>query len=168
MDEVKAQALHDELSSLVYQRGKSGGVGLGVGVYSWSVSTTKSTSERDDGLPNNPLYANFVREGSFNTKTPSNHGDGRLIKRNFDDLKNISDAHKSKAKKQKKRMSSTEKKAAKLEAKRQVRLAEKKAAKRAGKIIRKKSQAKEAYMQTKTSNKEKINEALIVDGQHSH
>mmetsp|Transcript_4997 Transcript_4997/g.7380 ORF Transcript_4997/g.7380 Transcript_4997/m.7380 type:complete len:98 (+) Transcript_4997:56-349(+) len=89
MDEVKAQALHDELSSLVYQRGKSGGVGLGVGVYSWSVSTTKSTSERDDGLPNNPLYANFVREVSFNTKTPSNHGDGHLIKRNFDDLKNV-------------------------------------------------------------------------------
>lgn len=141
MEEKKAQAFHDELSLLVSKRGKSGGLGLGGGRYSWSVNnvTTSLVGERSDGLPNNPLYVHFVREGSFDA-AKSNHGDGRTIKRNFDDCNinaeqnttvssssNNSVVSKDIPKKEK--LTKEQKRAAKLEAKKQAKIAEKKAAK---------------------------------------
>jgi hypothetical protein len=134
MEENKVQAFHDELTLLADKRGKTGGLGLGGGSYSWSVSNV--TTERTDGLPNNPLYVNFVREGSFDTAKP-NHGDGRMIKRNFDDCKEITENISSNGSRcsvvsedvsKRVKLTKEEKKAAKLEAKRQAKIAEKKAA----------------------------------------
>lgn len=134
MEEKRAQAFHDELSLLANKRGKSGGLGLGGGSYTWSF-TTGATSERTDGLPNNPLYVHFVREGSFDA-AKSSHGDGRTIKRNFDDCDELSAKVSSSSgtrsvvgEEVPKRVKLTkeQKKAAKLEAKRQAKIAQKKA-----------------------------------------
>lgn len=134
MEETKVQAFHDELTLLADKRGKTGGLGLGGGSYSWSVSNV--TTQRTDGLPNNPLYVNFVREGSFDT-AKSNHGDGRMIKRNFDDCKEITENISSNGSRcsvvsedvsKRVKLTKEQKKAAKLEAKRQAKIAEKKAA----------------------------------------
>ena len=130
MEEAKAQALHDALSKSADRRGKAGGLGLGSGAYNWRTTQDSSIRERNDGLPNNPLYATFVREGSFDPPK-SNHGDGRVIKRNFDDCKSsddeksasssissVSSSKKERPKKKKKKLNKEEKKAAKLEVKR--------------------------------------------------
>jgi len=174
MEEEKIQRLHDTLSKL--RRGK----GLGVSShYNFGgddgVPTEKDDSGnvvRKDGLPMNGLYANFVREGEMVVR--NKYGDGRTIKRNFDDCsspssastnsKNDSDDSSSssdsseerrkKAKREKKKAKAAlksakkaERKAQKLEAKRQAkRQAKKQAALEAKKAakLQKKRMAKRA------------------------
>ena len=143
MEESKLQALADSLSK------HSGRKGLGTysGEYSWSKTANSSTtteSSRNDGLPTNPLYNNFVREGTYDPskKTPLDHGDGRLIKRDFSDIpaivdetssddksKNSSKKTKEERKAEKKALKKAAKRAAKLEAKKKAKLEEKKKAK---------------------------------------
>ena len=53
MQDDKLQRLHDTLA-LLRPKGKTGGLGRGGG------GTTK---RKNDGLPDNPLYARFVRAG---------------------------------------------------------------------------------------------------------
>ena len=141
MEESKLQALADSLSK------HSGRKGLGTsgGEYSWSKtansSTTTTQSARDDGLPTNPLYSNFVKEGAYDPskKAPLNHGDGRLIKRDFSDIppivdetsadetsKKSSKKSKEERKAEKKAIKKAAKKAVKLEAKKKAKLEEKK------------------------------------------
>ena len=60
------QRLHDVLSKLS-RKGKSGGLGIGGG--------TMSMKPRDPSLPNNPLYARFVREGAGHKRTFDNDGE---------------------------------------------------------------------------------------------
>lgn len=146
MEESKLQALADSLSK------HSGRKGLGTygGEYSWSKTATSSTTtqSRDDGLPNNPLYSNFIKEGTYDPlqKTPLNHGDGRLIKRDFSDIPAISDetSNDDQTKKKKKKSSKKSKeerkaekkaikKAAKLEAKKKAKLEEKRRLKKLAK-----------------------------------
>jgi hypothetical protein len=69
MEAEKLQRLHDTLSKLA-PRGKVGGLGLGV-------KGLKAVPPKDPTLPNNPLYANFVRAGS---------GFGQYHKRKFDNM----------------------------------------------------------------------------------
>lgn len=86
MEETKIQALHDSLSKLR----RAEGLGRS-SQYSWSAAPTKTDENgnavREDGLPTNALYANFLPEGSYdrNSNATKKHGDGRAIKRNFDD-----------------------------------------------------------------------------------
>jgi hypothetical protein len=149
MEESKLQALADSLSK------HSGRKGLGTygGEYSWSKTATSSTttqSARDDGLPNNPLYSNFIKEGTYDPlqKTPLNHGDGRLIKRDFSDIpaivdetsnddetkkKKSSKKSKEERKAEKKALKKAAKKAAKLEAKKKAKLEEKRRLKKLAK-----------------------------------
>jgi hypothetical protein len=173
MEENKAQALHDELTLLADKRGKTGGLGLGGGSYSWSA--TNVTTERTDGLPNNPLYVNFVREGSF-VVAKANHGDGRMIKRNFDDCKELSANISSNSSRcsvvsediptKRVKLTKEQKKAAKLEAKRQAKIAEKKAAK----LLEKKAKRDIEKMEQKNTLSHlnnQANEISVVD-QSSH
>ncbi len=156
MEEDKIQRLHDSLSKL--RKGK----GLGTNShFSWNAHASVPLKKdedgnmyREDGLPVNGLYANFVPQGTYDpTKMKENstlkYGDGRVIKRNFDDIEPISSSEgngedKSKKKKSKEERKA-EKKAAKLEAKRQAKLEEKR---------RLKLEAKKAAM-----NIEKVNTA---------
>lgn len=147
MEESKIQALHDTLSKLR----KSAGLGV-ASHFNFGSATTKTDSNekviRTDGLPNNALYANFLREGDYNpSKSNANkYGDGRLIKTDFSDCAGVcevsggessgenSDSLRKK-KIEKKQRKKAEKKAAKLEAKRQAKLEEKRRAKRGQKIL---------------------------------
>jgi len=148
MEEDKIQSLHDSLSKLR----KSAGLGISSHLNFGGSSSTK----RKDGLPTDELYSNFVKEGLYDPTTKkrndaAKYGDGRFIKRNFDDCTpeddQVDDASstcsstvelKRKAEKKKKM------KAAKLEAKRQAKLEEKKKAKLAAKRLSKKSKEKES------------------------
>lgn len=127
MEESKVQALHDTLSKLK----KSQGLGISSHYNFGKVKTTEIDGKivRTDGLPNNPLYFPFVREGTYdrNKSDASKYGDGRVIKRNFDDCNSDSDGGKKKKSKEERK---AEKKAAKLEAKRQAKLEEKRRAKK--------------------------------------
>lgn len=67
MEDEKLQRLHDTLSKLI-PRGKVGGLGLS------AFNKQSSGKKRDDGLPDNALYRNFVRAG---------HG-GQYHRRKFD------------------------------------------------------------------------------------
>ena len=138
MEEEKIQRLHDSLSKL--RRGK----GLGTNShFSWNAHESIPMDKdkdgnlfRTDGLPVNGLYSNFVKQGTYDPqKAKENsavkYGDGRKIKRNFDDIKATdddedSDRSSKKSKKKSKEERKTEKKAAKLEAKKQAKLEEKK------------------------------------------
>ena len=87
MEEQKVQALHDTLAKLK----KSAGLGV-ASHYNFGKIKTKEVNGqtvREDGLPNNPLYFPFVKEGTYdpNTSDAAKYGDGRAIKRNFDDCK---------------------------------------------------------------------------------
>ena len=96
MEEEKIQQLHDTLSKL--RKGK----GLGTSSHynfgnhhhhhlnnpnSVPIKEGKDGKlHRDDGLPINALYSNFVKQGSWTKKDSAlKYGDGRVIKRNFDD-----------------------------------------------------------------------------------
>ena len=157
MEEEKIQRLHDSLSKL--RKGK----GLGTNShYSWnghdSIPLKKDKDGnliRDDGLPVNGLYSNFVKEGTYNPeKTKENaslrYGDGRIIKRNFDDIQQMSDENSTNSRKKAKTKDErkAEKKAAKLEAKRQAKLEEKK---------RLKLEAKRAARKNEKSGREEKN-----------
>jgi hypothetical protein len=132
MEEAKVQALHDTLSKLK----KSAGLGVSSHYNFGKIKTTEVDGKvvRADGLPSNQLYFPFVREGTYDKEKSdaSRYGDGRVIKRNFDDCNsdgssNSSNSHdKKKLAKEKKK---AKKKAAKLEAKRQAKLDEKRKAK---------------------------------------
>eukprot|EP00567_Pseudictyota_dubia_P000113 CAMPEP_0197468390 /NCGR_PEP_ID=MMETSP1175-20131217/66058_1 /TAXON_ID=1003142 /ORGANISM="Triceratium dubium, Strain CCMP147" /LENGTH=308 /DNA_ID=CAMNT_0043004487 /DNA_START=103 /DNA_END=1026 /DNA_ORIENTATION=+ len=153
MEESKIQALHDSLSQLR----RSAGLGVS-SQYSWSAAPTKTDESgnvvREDGLPTNALYANFLREGSYdrNSAAARKYGDGRVIKRNFDDCakdtsgsnasSDVDSEERRQRKIEKKERKKAEKKAAKLEAKRQAKLEEKKRLRReAKKAANQKSQA---------------------------
>mmetsp|Transcript_20030 Transcript_20030/g.41869 ORF Transcript_20030/g.41869 Transcript_20030/m.41869 type:complete len:253 (-) Transcript_20030:146-904(-) len=156
MEESKVQALHDTLSKLK----KSAGLGV-ASHYNFSgkikTTTVDGKAIREDGLPNNPLYFPFVREGTYDPSKSNakKYGDGRVIKRNFDDCKPVtptsdgtsssdgSDSEdeetKKKRKLEKKERKKAEKKAAKLEAKRQAKIEEKKRAKLEAKKLAKRN-----------------------------
>ena len=69
------QRLHDTLAKLV-PKGKTGGLGLSKGL------TLTGVVNRDNSLPNNALYAHFVRAGS---------GLGQYHKRAFNENSDDSD-----------------------------------------------------------------------------
>ena len=92
MEEVKLQALADSFA----KHGGRKGLGTSGGEYSWSKTNSRNEAGveqeqqqkegRDDGLPDNALYAPFVKEGSYNPSAKGHHGDGRAIKRDFSDM----------------------------------------------------------------------------------
>ena len=136
MEEDKIQKLHDNLSKL--RKGK----GLGTSShydFGGPASATKNANgvpmkkdkdgnlSRDDGLPMNSLYSNFVTSGSYvKTSSALKYGDGRAIKRNFDDCAtgssndDESDNSTKATKRRKKEEKKALKKAEKLEAKKKV------------------------------------------------
>jgi hypothetical protein len=67
MEDEQMQRLHDVLSKLS-RKGKAGGLGTGGGII--------STKARDPTLPNNSLYARFVREGAGHKRTFDNDNEG--------------------------------------------------------------------------------------------
>jgi len=126
MEETKVQQLCDTLGKLK----KSAGLGISSS-YNFGnrnnndAIASSSTKVRSDGLPNNALYANFVREGTYDPNDPDRanpYGDGRVIKRNFDDCVSVSDDNSSdndeRSRKHKKKQKKAEKKAKKKEEKR--------------------------------------------------
>jgi hypothetical protein len=152
MEDHKLQALHDTLSKL---RGRHG---LGTSsLYSWQNNSSQAAAAKapPSGSGGNPLQAHFHREGEHPHRSLARgDGDGRAIKRNFDDLEESNrsspigdDGRKGKKKRKasdkndKKKMSKEEKKmekkaalkAAKLEMKRQAKLEEKRREKQAAK-----------------------------------
>lgn len=153
MEEQKVQALHDTLAKLK----KSQGLGIASHYnFGGKIKTKEVNGQtvREDGLPSNPLYFPFVREGSYdrNASTAAKYGDGREIKRDFEDCKGshlVSDEGASqqggkKGKKASKEQRKAEKKAAKLEAKRQTKLEEKRRAKIEAKKLEKQQKKKGA------------------------
>lgn len=148
MEEQKIQSLHDTLAKLK----KTAGLGIASHYNFGKVKTKQVNGQtvREDGLPNNPLYFPFVKEGTFDPKTAESFkfGDGRTIKRNFDDCDaKVDDSVRSRDKKsyKKKRMKEearevkkAKKKAMKLEAKKQTKLE----AKRQAKLEEKRAQKK--------------------------
>ena len=158
MEESKVQALHDTLSKLK----KSAGLGVSSHYNFGKVQTKEVDGKlvRADGLPNNPLYFPFVREGTYdkNKSDAARYGDGRAIKRNFDDISddgsdnNGNNDNKKKSKEERK----AEKKAAKLEAKRQAKLEEKRRIKKEEKrLARLNSGVSEKSTASNTEEKEK-------------
>ena len=142
MDEEKIQRLHDTLSKL----GKGKGLGtsshynFGGGVKNSLTNNNEVPMKegkdgqmyRDDGLPVNALYSNFVKQGSYKKQDSAlRYGDGRAIKRNFDDCTpdlverekgsdDDDEGSTKSAKKRKKEKKKALKKAEKLEAKKKV------------------------------------------------
>lgn len=140
MEESKLQVIADALA----KHGGRRGLGTSGGEYSWSKNAAIVTEQGDrtDGLPNNALYSNFVKSGTYdpNSKAQMSHGDGRTIKRDFSDSPAIVDdgstdnSAKQKAKKMTKEERKAAKKAAKLEAKKQAKLEEKRRLKKIEKL----------------------------------
>jgi len=164
MEEEKIQRLHDTLSKL--RKGK----GLGTDShYSWNAHESISMKKdkdgnlfREDGLPVNGLYSNFVKQGTFDPeKAKENsalkYGDGRKIRRNFDDIKAVGEEESSdeSSKKKSKEEKKAEKKAAKLEAKKQAKLEEKK---------RQKVEAKKAAKKIETDETTNNDATSVEDG----
>jgi hypothetical protein len=157
MEEEKAQKLVDTLSKLRKSAGLGVSTHFNFGGASELIQFKKDDAGnvfREDGLPVNGLYSGFVREGTYNPETSAQikYGDGRKIKRNFDDIDSMSDSktgkrtkkNESKKSKKSKEERKAEKKAAKLEAKR--------AAKKAEKLELKKKQKLEAKLLKKTES----------------
>lgn len=133
MEEDKIQKLHDTLSKLKKGKGlgTSSHYNFGGGHTSNNGIPFKEGKDgkifREDGLPINALYSNFVKEGSYSKQDSAlKYGDGRVIKRNFDDCANEDDENSKdnensrSIKKRKKEEKKALKKAEKLEAKKQV------------------------------------------------
>jgi len=154
MEEEKIQSLHDSLSKLR----KSAGLGIsshlnfgGPNASGLSKRDRNGNLVRKDGLPTDALYSNFVREGLYdptkkNQNDAAKYGDGRFIKRNFDDCSpeagqtaDVSNDDSSTARRTKKAEKKKKLKAAKLEAKKQKKLDEKRKAKLAAKRSSKKA-----------------------------
>ena len=172
MEETKLQALVDSLS------GHGGRKGLGTNQeYSWSKTNNRNESGteqknsslekqqqgRDDGLPDNALYAPFLREGAYDPTAKSHHGDGRTIKRDFSNKNHDHDAvaaiTESSSSSDNNNLTKEERKAAKkaikLEAKRQAKLEVKRKAKRAEKeVARKRKKKTEEKLPSSTTAKE--------------
>jgi len=139
MEESKIVELHTNLLKLKKSAGLGASSRFNFGNSSTNTSTVTDKSgkvARADGLPNNGLYANFRREGSWKKgSAASKYGDGRAIKRNFDDCKagDQSDNSSTKLGRDKKRKKKAEqkaerkaeRKAEKFNAKKQARLLEK-------------------------------------------
>eukprot|EP00984_Skeletonema_dohrnii_P016176 scaffold7136_cov64-Skeletonema_dohrnii-CCMP3373.AAC.4 len=134
MEESKVQALHDTLSKLK----RSAGLGVSSHYnFGGKCKTTEVNGQivREDGLPTNPLYHGFVREGTYDPKASdaAKYGDGREIKRNFDDCKGLvsssSGSEDNNDKSTQKKLKKEAKKKAKMEAKRQAKLEAKRQAK---------------------------------------
>jgi hypothetical protein len=90
MEAEKLQRLHDSLSKLA-PKGRSGGLGLG------GLGKERGAGAKDTSLPQNPLYANFVRAGYFKRKFDD---DGDEIKKEEDVVeKSVPKESKKKAKK---------------------------------------------------------------------
>jgi len=156
MEEFKIQRLHDSLSKLRKTAGlgtdsqyRFGGVTASAAV---SVITDKDgKTRREDGLPINALYSNFLKQGNYDPnsmKTSNKYGDGRNIKRNFDDCvddgvantkrtttkeKTVSHSDKMKKKAEEKAFKKAKKKAIKLAEKKREKLKAKRKAKKAAK-----------------------------------
>ena len=84
MEEQKVQALHDTLAKLK----RSAGLGTASHYnFGTKIKTKQINGQtvREDGLPNNPLYFPFLKEGTYDPKNnvAAKYGDGRVIKRNF-------------------------------------------------------------------------------------
>jgi hypothetical protein len=143
MEDAKLQALHDSLAKL--RGGHKSGLGQrssgsSSAPYSWSnsnrsdqqlVDASESSTGHPHGLPNNQLYAYFAPEGTFNPSQnqPHSHGDGRFIKRNFDDIQSDNDSSSTSqnmTKEERKAKKKAAAKEAKKEAKRQAKLLQKK------------------------------------------
>jgi hypothetical protein len=158
MEDSKLQALADSLSKHAGRKG----LGTGGGQYSW-VKTSESSSmkgpEGGDGLPKNELYSHFVKEGSYDPNSIVKDGDGRAIKKDFSDLRVLSEDGSSdnadtKAKKR------ASKKAAKLEAKRQAKLEEKREAKKLAKLEKAKASQEEEEKASDKKDKKRKSEAV--------
>lgn len=141
MDEEKLQRLHDTLTKLGGGRkglGTSSHYNFGGGGNDNGVPIKEGKDGqifREDGLPVNALYANFVKQGSYKKQESKlKYGDGRAIKRNFDDCtpdlterekegddSDSSDRSTKSSKRRKKEKKRALKKAEKLEAKKKVR-----------------------------------------------
>lgn len=159
MEEDKIQRLHDSLSKLR----KSAGLGtdsqfnFGGVVANDAISIIKDKdgkSVREDGLPINALYSNFLKQGNYdpNSKnSASKYGDGRFIKRNFDDCVGEGETPVHDVSKKKKKDSSGKKK--KAEAK-----ARKKAEKKAIKLAAKKQEKLEAKRRARKEEKRRQKE----------
>jgi len=131
MEEQKVQALHDTLSKLK----RSAGLGV-ASHYNFGGVKTKQDANgqtvREDGLPHNPLYFSFVKAGTYDPSKgdASKYGDGRVIKRNFEDSKpgsltdecDMANGGGSKSKKLSKAEKKEVKRQAKIEAKRQAKI----------------------------------------------
>ena len=144
MNVAQAQKFHDTIAKL---KPKARG-GLGSHAF-------HNAQEIDNGLPKNGLYCNFVRE--LGDKLEYNeYGDGRVIKRNFDDC--TPDLIDASPQKKDKKLSREErkavKKAAKLEAKRQAKLQEKR---------KLKAEAK-AKVKAEALKLEKLNNSMSEEG----
>jgi hypothetical protein len=129
------QALVDSLSK---QAGKKG-LGTNGGQYSWAkTQEADPKAERDNGLPNNALYAGFVKAGTYDPNVKLNDGDGRAIKRDFSGIPVlVEDGSSNDSSEHAKAKSKSAKKAAKLETKRLAKLEGKRKAKRLAKLEKK-------------------------------
>ena len=158
MEEEKLIAFHDTLAKLQKRQG------LGVSSqYSWAHAVDEG-GQRKDGLPANALYANFLKEGSYDPSAKNLHGDGRKIKRNFDDIPQITSddeddsptAH-ERRKEERKAQKKAQKKEEKLAAKKAAKLEEKKRAKKeARKLLEKQATSVKVgdVLQKKRANKD--------------
>lgn len=165
MEEQKVQALHDTLAKLK----KSAGLGVASHYNFGKVSTKQVNGQvvREDGLPNNPLYFPFVKEGTYDPSTSDakKYGDGRVIKRNFDDCKDDgrgnqgSRSEDEKSKKRRKQEAKEKRKAEKKEAKRLAKLEQKLAEKKAAKLEAKRAAKLEAKRAAKEAKRRAKGEA---------
>jgi len=179
MEEDKVQRLHDSLSKLR----KSSGLGASShfnfsGGTRYSISSISQKGEngeliREDGLPMNALYTNFVRQGLYDpTKKKQNdaskYGDGRFIKQNFDDStseagkSDVSSNESREEKLQRKAEKRKKKKAAKLERKKQAKLEEKKRAKLEAKRLVKKIELEKESGPRKRSTLKLVEKNILV------
>lgn len=177
MEEEKAQKLVDTLSKLRKSAGLGVSTHFNFGGASELIQFKKDHAGnlfREDGLPVNGLYSGFVREGTYNPETSAQikYGDGRKIKRNFDDIDNMSDSKKgkktkkdeSKKSKKSKEERKAEKKAAKLEAKRAAKKAEKLELKKKQKLEAKLLKKMESVSESSTSIAKTNEEGSTADG----
>jgi hypothetical protein len=95
MEATAAQRLHDTLA-LLRPKGKVGGLGMG--------SSFGVSKRDDDGLPKNPLYSRFVKEGQGNFSLKKfKHDDGeKSDKGNDEDINQSKNKDNKKEKKAKK------------------------------------------------------------------
>jgi len=135
MVENHQQDLHDSLAKLKTSGRK--GLGISSGVRYIKGESINEKGGRTDGLPNNPLYANFVKEGTeiLTEAKAMFDGDGRKKKTNFDDCVDVHTEESGDGDNDKKSRRSR-KKEAKLAAKKARRMEEKRARRREEKRAR--------------------------------